>query len=216
MNKIVNEMSDGVLKKIENAYKEAHGVDIDWGFAPDRAWAEGYYYATWAEIEPCNDPSMGEHACDNRNQCWEPCGVLGHDEEHVQPDFTEIPEPSDEECHALEIALSQPFRDSEEIRAALELALEYWQNRQQRYKNRIPVWVKKARAALAAQPSGQERDAEDAARCAVERLPRFTFGYVSDEWGMGRSLMAIARDDGKYLRREDVLAAIEPGSKDQL
>lgn len=31
---------------------------------------------------------------------------------------------------------------------ALNLALEYWQHRQQRYKNRVPVWVKEARAAI--------------------------------------------------------------------
>lgn len=27
---------------------------------------------------------MGEHACTNRSQCWEPCGELGHSEEHAQ------------------------------------------------------------------------------------------------------------------------------------
>lgn len=32
---------------------------------------------------------------------------------------------------------------------ALELALEYFAHRQQRYKNRHPVWVQKARAAIA-------------------------------------------------------------------
>jgi len=36
------------------------------------------------------------------------------------------------------------------MREALELALEYWAHRQQRYKNRHPVWVQKARATLAA------------------------------------------------------------------
>lgn len=35
--------------------------------------------------------------------------------------------------------------------AALRLALKYWEDRQQRYKNRSPVWVTAARAALAAQ-----------------------------------------------------------------
>jgi hypothetical protein len=35
------------------------------------------------------------------------------------------------------------------LREALEMALEYWAHRQQRYKNRHPVWVQKARAALA-------------------------------------------------------------------
>lgn len=32
---------------------------------------------------------------------------------------------------------------------ALNLALEYWQDRQQRYRNRSPVWVQEARAAIA-------------------------------------------------------------------
>lgn len=35
-------------------------------------------------------------------------------------------------------------------REALGLALEYWSHRQQRYKNRHPVWVQKALAALGA------------------------------------------------------------------
>jgi hypothetical protein len=33
--------------------------------------------------------------------------------------------------------------------AALKLALEYWAHRQQRYKNRHPVWVQAAQDALA-------------------------------------------------------------------
>lgn len=32
---------------------------------------------------------------------------------------------------------------------ALNLALEYWAHRQQRYKNRHPVWVQNARAIIA-------------------------------------------------------------------
>jgi hypothetical protein len=42
-------------------------------------------------------------------------------------------------------------RDARLVRAhgALKLALEYWAHRQQRYKNRHPVWVEAARAALA-------------------------------------------------------------------
>lgn len=33
----------------------------------------------------CPDAAhMGEHACTNRAQCWEPCGELGHSEEHAQ------------------------------------------------------------------------------------------------------------------------------------
>ena len=39
---------------------------------------------------------------------------------------------------------------------ALELALEYWRDRQQRYKNRKPRWVADAEAALAAHRKGGE------------------------------------------------------------
>lgn len=37
----------------------------------------------------------------------------------------------------------------DEMAEALKLALEYWSDRQQRYKNRHPRWVNDARAALA-------------------------------------------------------------------
>ena len=40
---------------------------------------------------------------------------------------------------------------------ALELALEYWRDRQQRYKNRKPRWVVDAESALAAH---QQREGE--------------------------------------------------------
>jgi hypothetical protein len=35
-----------------------------------------------------------------------------------------------------------------ELLKALDLALEYWAHRQQRYSNRLPVWVVAARAAI--------------------------------------------------------------------
>lgn len=40
----------------------------------------------------------------------------------------------------------------EQLEEALYLALEYWTHRQQRYKNRTPVWVQKARTALSGEP----------------------------------------------------------------
>ncbi|WP_341667380.1 hypothetical protein [Alcaligenes sp. SDU_A2] len=40
------------------------------------------------------------------------------------------------------------------LKEALYLALEYWAHRQQRYKNRSPVWVQKARDALSGEPNG--------------------------------------------------------------
>lgn len=34
---------------------------------------------------PCqNAAHMGEFACANRAQCWEPCGELGHSKEHAR------------------------------------------------------------------------------------------------------------------------------------
>ena len=52
-----------------------------------------------------------------------------------------------------------------QLEEALKLALEYWAHRQQRYKNRHPQWVQKARAALAerqpeAAPEGWRQRAE--------------------------------------------------------
>lgn len=37
---------------------------------------------------------------------------------------------------------------------ALQLSLEYWAHREQRYKNRSPVWVQEARAAIAKAKGG--------------------------------------------------------------
>lgn len=31
-----------------------------------------------------NSLFMGEHACNDQSQCWEPCGALGHSEDHVR------------------------------------------------------------------------------------------------------------------------------------
>lgn len=41
------------------------------------------------------------------------------------------------------------FAAAPELLAALALALEYWADRQQRYRNRAPRWVVDARAAIA-------------------------------------------------------------------
>lgn len=41
---------------------------------------------------------------------------------------------------------------------ALELALEYWGHRQQRYKNKRPEWVKAAEKAIAAHRKGGDLD----------------------------------------------------------
>lgn len=47
------------------------------------------------------------------------------------------------------IGCDQDLRDAatelEQARHALELALKYWADRQQRYKNRFPAWVQAAK-----------------------------------------------------------------------
>lgn len=48
--------------------------------------------------------------------------------------------------HAREAAAKA---DAERLAGAGKLALEYWAHRQQRYKNRHPVWVQEMNAALA-------------------------------------------------------------------
>lgn len=36
--------------------------------------------------QPCPDgANMGEYACGDRSQCWEPCGELGKSAQHAQP-----------------------------------------------------------------------------------------------------------------------------------
>lgn len=49
---------------------------------------EDYPYIAQPAIQavtPCQNESMGKHACTNRAQCWEPCGELGHSAEHARP-----------------------------------------------------------------------------------------------------------------------------------
>lgn len=56
---------------------------------------------------------------------------------------------SDDQAAELAEYLSSPVRAvAPELFRALELAIEYWAHRQQRYKNRHPVWVQTARAAM--------------------------------------------------------------------
>lgn len=38
------------------------------------------YLAELGNMPPCQ---MGEHACADQSQCWEPCGALGHSMEHA-------------------------------------------------------------------------------------------------------------------------------------
>lgn len=52
------------------------------------------------------------------------------------------------QCQGADYDVRQASCEIDELRAALNLALEYWAHRQQRYKNRHPVWVEAAKAAL--------------------------------------------------------------------
>ena len=42
----------------------------------------------------------------------------------------------------------------------------------------------------------------------IEKLPRYTYGYKSDEWGMGNMLRSYQDSNGTFLLRTDVLEAI--------
>lgn len=55
-----------------------------------------------------------------------------------------------------------------------------------------------------------QADARDAGnvRAIVEKLPRYTYGFKGDDWGMNQSLRSYESTDGAFLRRDEVLAAI--------
>ena len=45
-------------------------------------------------------------------------------------------------------------------------------------------------------------------KAAIKNLPRYNYGYRSDEWGMGRSLCSCVAHDGPFLMRDEVLKTI--------
>lgn len=45
-------------------------------------------------------------------------------------------------------------------------------------------------------------------KAAIKNLPRYNYGYQSDEWGMGRSLCSYVAHDGPFLMRDEVLKTI--------
>lgn len=61
----------------------------------------------------------------------------------------------------------------------------------------------------ATQPAAQGMDA----LTIVEKLPRYTYGYKSDEWGMNRCLRAYQDNAGTFLMRDEVLAALAAQAK---
>lgn len=76
---------------------------------------------------------------------------------------------------ALDPAINPPASNAEReaLREALTLALEYWRDRQQRYKNRHPVWVEKANAALATKPQAGDVAQDSDPDCPNCSGPRF-------------------------------------------
>ena len=42
----------------------------------------------------------------------------------------------------------------------------------------------------------------------IKNLPRYTYGYQSDEWGMNRNLCSYVAHDGPFLLRAEVLKTI--------
>ena len=65
----------------------------------------------------------------------------------------------------------------------------------------------RAQPGTGGQAQADARDALDS-RAIVEKLPRYTYGYKSDEWGMGSHLQSYQDPEGKFLNREEVIAAI--------
>lgn len=61
---------------------------------------------------------------------------------------------------------------------------------------------------LQAALGAQVRFGSEGFLAAIEKLPRYKYGYKSDEWGMNRGLGSYVSADGKFLLRDDVLAAI--------
>jgi hypothetical protein len=113
-NASLQALSDEQRAKIEEAIKET-----EYKYFGDYEFSEEQHAAvdtlvdaacallshTAPQAEPC-PADMGEHACQNRHQCWEPCGELGHSAEHAKvagspvsaPAVSELPPLPDDEA----------------------------------------------------------------------------------------------------------------------
>lgn len=68
---------------VPRAMFEAGMVSV-WRCGPDLI--DPAFDGTRVRNKACSNPGhMGEFACSNRAQCWEPCGELGKSEEHARP-----------------------------------------------------------------------------------------------------------------------------------
>lgn len=59
-------------------------------------------YGQQAQPTSCQNESMGEHACSDRSQCWEPCGELGKSEEHARVYDPPVTEQEEEAWNEME------------------------------------------------------------------------------------------------------------------
>ena len=66
---------------------------------------------------------------------------------------------------------------------------------------------------LQAALGAQVRFGSEGFLAAIEKLPRYRYGYKSDECGMSRALTTYASEDGKFLLRDEVLAVIASQAK---
>ena len=85
---------------------------------------------------------------------WMPCGIYGAGDLTDAVRIAQMDRRAEHDDNAALIVhavntYEERERLLEEAQNAFRLALEYWEDRQQRYRNRSPVWVKSARAFLA-------------------------------------------------------------------
>ena len=97
---------------------------------------------------------MGEHACANRHQCWEPCGELGKSEAHVRV-------ASPEASAAVDAALGiSPHSRCTSVRAeALEEAAK-------QCDDEAATYAKHVKAAVAREDDAEADAMREARRCA--------------------------------------------------
>lgn len=68
-----------LARELGLADEDSKGGIADWKFIKKKALSGN----SVAVKEPCPDKDRTEYACENRHQCWEPCGELGKSEEHA-------------------------------------------------------------------------------------------------------------------------------------
>ena len=64
------------------------------------------------------------------------------------------------------------------------------------------------RDAIKADRAAMQSKDQDDIKEVIERLPRYSFGNISDEWGAAWYLGAVRHDNGRFLRVDEVMVAI--------